>query len=93
MSKGKLQRDDENQTRCWTATEGHIWMNDYFDDLPPRVRQRLRASPFNLCPACLVVYFMPGVHARHREYSRETALLVAIEAMESTVRKKEQRRR
>jgi hypothetical protein len=35
MSKGKLQRDDENQTRCWTATEGHIWMNDYFDDLPP----------------------------------------------------------
>jgi hypothetical protein len=45
----KLQRDDENQTRCWTADNGHIYMRGYFDSLPPRVRQRLRTSSFNLC--------------------------------------------
>jgi len=54
------------------------------------VRQRLRASPFNVCPACLVVYFLPEVLAQHPEYSRERALLAAIEVMESEVRKTQQ---
>ena len=58
----------------------------YFDSLPLSVRQRLRNSPFNLCPACLVTEFLPEVQ-RHSEYSRESALLAAIEIMELQLRR------
>jgi hypothetical protein len=87
---GKLRRDDESQVRCWTGDDGHIWIHTY-DTLPARVRQRLRSSPFNLCPACLESFFLPEVHARHRGLSPEQALFVAIEVMESEVRKRERR--
>jgi hypothetical protein len=76
-----------NQTKCWIATGGHMWMKGYFDTLPASVRQRLRTSPFNLCPACLVTEFLPKVRARHPNYSRERALLVTIEVMEAEVRR------
>jgi hypothetical protein len=82
--KTRMQDDDENQTRCWTATNGHIWMKGYFDTLPAAVRQRLRQSPFNLCPACLVAFFLPEVPFQH---PREKALFKAIEVMEAEVRK------
>jgi hypothetical protein len=62
-----------------------MWMKQYFDDLPRPVRRRLRNSAFNLCPACLVEDFMQEVRSRHPEYSRERALLVAIEVMETQV--------
>jgi hypothetical protein len=77
----------ENQTRCWIATEGHLWMEGFFDTLPVAVRQRLRQSPLNLCPACLVTEFMPKVRSQHPQYSRERALFAAIEIMELQVRK------
>jgi hypothetical protein len=64
-----------------------MWMKNYFDTLPPPVRRRLRDSPFNLCPACLVTEFAPKVRARHPEYSGAGALLAAIEAMETELRK------
>jgi hypothetical protein len=79
--------DSVNQTKCWIATHGWMWMENYFDDLPVAVRQRLRNSPFNLCPACLVTEFLPEVRRRHGEYTREKALLAAIEIMESELRK------
>ena len=28
-------------------------MEDYYDEFPKAVRQRLAASPYNICPACL----------------------------------------
>jgi hypothetical protein len=74
--------NEVNQTKCWIATHGWMWMRDYFDDLPPAVRQRSQASPFNLCPACLVTEFLPLVQARYPEHSRETALMAAIIVME-----------
>jgi hypothetical protein len=43
---GKSMIDSENQTVCLINSAGHEWMADYFDTLPVRVRQRLRASPF-----------------------------------------------
>jgi hypothetical protein len=46
--------DEINQTFCLIATGGHLWMRGYFDSLPVVVRRRLRESPFNICPACLV---------------------------------------
>ena len=75
-----------NQTKCWIATAGHLWMEHFFDDLPVAVRRRLRNSPFNLCPACLVTEFMPKVRTKHPGYSHERALLVAIETMEAELR-------
>lgn len=87
MTRSKTNKNDEiNQTKCWIATSGHIWMRGNFDTLPPSVRRRLRDSPFNLCPACLVTKFMPKVRSRHPGYSRERALLFGIEVMESQLR-------
>jgi hypothetical protein len=79
----KTQPQEINQTKCWIATGGHIWMRGYFDTLPVVVRQRLRDSPFNLCPACLVTEFLPKVEGA----SRERRLLAAIEIMEAEIRK------
>lgn len=81
MGKDKI----ENQTKCWIASEGHVWMESYFDTLPAAVRQRLRQSPFNLCPACLVTEFLPKV--RLQQQSLERALLIAIAVMERELRK------
>jgi hypothetical protein len=77
--------DEINQTKCWIATGGHIWMRGYFDTLPLSVRRRLRDSPFNLCAACLVTEFLPLTRRRH--HSRTQALLAAVEVMEQEVRR------
>jgi hypothetical protein len=58
-----------------------------FFENPTRIRQRLRQSPFNLCPACLVTEFLPGVKQQHPGYSREEALLEAIGIMEAELRR------
>jgi hypothetical protein len=41
------------QVKCLIASEGHLWMQHYYDRFPRAVRQRLAASPFNICPACM----------------------------------------
>jgi hypothetical protein len=41
------------QVKCLIASEGHLWMQDYFDRLPPVIRHRLVESRFNICPACM----------------------------------------
>jgi hypothetical protein len=78
--------DDAGQTKCWISSAGHIWMEGYFDPLPPAIRRRLRSSPFNLCAACLVTKFAPQVRSRHPGCSDEKALLRAIEVMEAELR-------
>jgi hypothetical protein len=40
------------QVKCLIASEGHLWMQAYYDQFPAAVRQRLAASPFNICAAC-----------------------------------------
>ena len=50
------------------------------------VRQRLQASPFNLCPACLVTKFLPKLRRKHPNYSRQKLLFAAIEVMEAQLR-------
>jgi hypothetical protein len=85
-SASKLD-DDINQTFCLYASAGHLWMRSHYDNLPLSVRRRLRNSPFNLCPWCLVVEVLPNVQRRHPAYPRERALFAAIEIMESKVRK------
>jgi hypothetical protein len=84
--RSKQNSDEVNQTFCLIATGGHLWMRGYFDGLPPVVRRRLRDSAFNLCPACLQTEVLPKLRAQHPEYSRERALMAAIEVMEKQVR-------
>jgi hypothetical protein len=78
--------DDVLQTKCWISTEGHMWMEGFYDELPHDIRRRLQLSMFNLCPACLVTKFAPQVRSQHPGYSREKALLAAIEVMEAELR-------
>jgi hypothetical protein len=81
------QNADVNQTYCLIATGGHIWMEHYFDTLSLPVRRRLRSSPFNICPACLVIEVLPKVRLQHPKWPREKLLVAAIEFMEAQVRK------
>jgi hypothetical protein len=81
-----------NQTKCLINSAGHEWMENYFDTLPARVRQRLRSSPFNLCPACLQLEVLPKVRDKQRGLSPEQALFVAVQVMESEVRKEKKGR-
>jgi hypothetical protein len=41
------------QVKCLIASEGHLWMRNYFDRFPSVVRRRLAESTFNICPACM----------------------------------------
>jgi hypothetical protein len=41
------------QVKCLIASEGHLWMRNYFDKLPRPVRSRLVESVYNICPACM----------------------------------------
>jgi hypothetical protein len=84
--------DQKNQTKCLIATGGHEWMTGYLDPLPPAVRQRLRQSTHNLCPAHLILEFLPKVQFRFSRHQREKALFAAIEVMEAELRKAEVRR-
>jgi hypothetical protein len=85
MNRGK--DDDVNQTFCLIATGGHLWMEDYYDRFSPRIRQRLRESRHNLCPACLELFVLPEVQARFPKYTRDAALLAAIVVMELRLEK------
>jgi hypothetical protein len=85
--------NDVLQTKCWISTEGHMWMEGFYDELPRAIRRRLQVSMFNLCPACLVTKFMPQVRRQHPGLSGEAALLRAIEAMEAELRSGKARRR
>jgi len=51
MQKDKRQRF---QGLCLEAEEGWKHMSSY-DKMPPDIRKRLRESPFNLCPACVIM--------------------------------------
>src|SRR5262245_60626441 len=86
LAMKRANQNEINQTFCLIATGGHLWMRGYFDILPSSVRRRLRESPHNLCPACLVTEVLPKVQARHPGLSSEKALMAAVEAMELQVR-------
>jgi hypothetical protein len=45
--------DEAKQVKCLISSEGHVWMRDFFDRLPKLVRQRLAASPHNICSGCV----------------------------------------
>lgn len=83
---GAKKNDEIDQVYCLTADAGHVWIH-VFDTLPVLVRRRLRSSPFNVCPACLVSFVLPKVRAKHPNWSHEKLLLAGVESMEAEVRK------
>jgi hypothetical protein len=54
MEKRAADQKDR-QVKCLIASGGHLWMKDYYDELPPVVRRRLAQSPFNICAACMMI--------------------------------------
>jgi hypothetical protein len=68
------------QVYCLTSDEGHLWIHCY-DALPKLVRQRLAASPFNICAACLDI----AVRERARSPTA-TAYLATIAEIEKKLR-------
>ena len=44
---------EARQVKCLIASQGHLWMQGYFDRLPSVVRRRLAESTFNICAACM----------------------------------------
>lgn len=45
--------DEARQVKCLIASEGHMWMETFYDRLPKPVRRRLAESAHNICAACL----------------------------------------
>lgn len=63
-------------------------MVGWYDDLPPRIRQRLRQSAHNLCAACLTTIYLPKVLKQRHGLSHEQALFAAIEVYEREERER-----
>jgi hypothetical protein len=81
----RAKADDEEQVVCWTSSAGHLWMRDYYDRLPLSARRRLQDSPHNICPACLVLFFLPKVRAKFPKCSYAKALLITIAFLEKQI--------
>lgn len=48
--------NDKFQGLCLEGSDGSCWMNEYYDNFPPSARDRLKASQFNICAACIKDY-------------------------------------
>jgi hypothetical protein len=70
------------QVKCVIASEGHLWMRDYFDRLPSAVRRRLTESTFNICPACMDQEARRAAHQRKETKPSITTYFCVIEAIE-----------
>ena len=75
------------QVKCLIASEGHLWMRDYFDRFPSIVRRRLADSTFNICPACMdEEAHTAGRQSKETRPSVDTYLFV-IKTIEQKLRK------
>lgn len=76
---------DGRQIKCLIASEGHLWMRDYFDWFPSVVRRRLAESAFNICPACMDKEAHTAARQRKERKPSGTYLLV-IKIIEEELR-------
>jgi hypothetical protein len=70
------------QVKCLIASEGHLWMPDYFDRFPSAVRRRLAESRFNICAACMDEEARMEAHRRNEKEPTVAIYFAAIEAIE-----------
>ena len=71
------------QVKCLIASEGHMWMEDYFDHLPAAVRRRLANSHHNICAACMSEDAEEVAQARGLERPSVGIYLEVIASIES----------
>jgi hypothetical protein len=74
--------EEGRQVKCLIASEGHLWMEGHFDDLPSAVRRRLAYARHNLCPACTMEEAQRLAHARGRKLPSISDYFAVIEAIE-----------
>jgi hypothetical protein len=70
------------QVKCLIASEGHLWMRNYFDRLPSAVRRRLAQSAFNICPACMDEEARMAASQRNETKPTVAIYFAVIEAIE-----------
>ena len=74
------------QVKCLIASAGHLWMQGYYDQLPRAVRQRLAASPFNICPACMDEEAHMAAHQRKETKPSVNTYFATIAQIERKLR-------
>jgi hypothetical protein len=77
---------EAQQVKCLIASAGHVWMREYFDELPPLVRARLREAEFNVCPACLTEEAQKMAHASGLPQPTVAIFLAALSSIERALR-------
>jgi len=74
------------QVKCLIASEGHLWMQHYYDRFPGAVRRRLAASPFDICPACMDEEVRREAHQRGETKPSITTYFTVIAQIERKLR-------
>jgi hypothetical protein len=69
------------QAFCVNGNEGHRWIEEFYDHLPPRVRRRLTNSEFNICAACMTMETF-----KRTATPRDADFIVTIERFEHMLR-------
>jgi hypothetical protein len=70
------------QVKCLIASEGHLWMRNYFDRFPSVVRRRLAESAFNICAACMDIDAHQVASKRGKQKPTIAIYFAVIEAIE-----------
>jgi hypothetical protein len=74
------------QVKCLIASEGHLWMQSYFDRFPSVVRCRLAESTFNICPACMAKEAQMAARRRNETKPSVGTYLLVIKAIEQKLK-------
>jgi hypothetical protein len=75
------------QVKCLIASEGHLWMQGYFDRLPSVVRRRLAESAFNICPACMDKEAQMAARQRKETKPSVGTYLIVIKTIEQKLKR------
>lgn len=85
------------QGKCLQSSEGHLYMEQYYDTFPPLAREMLQKSTFNICAACVNYEVMKIISQKRFEQERlgyrnvdirltVDHYLTAISSIESAIR-------
>jgi len=72
-----MEASDRFQGLCLQGSEGSQYM-EQFDQMPPKVRARLKHSPFNICAGCITL--------AAGSLDDEDVLFEAIDSFEAQIR-------
>jgi hypothetical protein len=75
-------RPEDRQVKCLIASGGHLWMEGYYDRLPPPVRRRMASSRHNICAACMMEEAQAAATAQRLRRPSIAIYLAVIAAIE-----------